>query len=345
MKENDPKKENKVCPNCFSVNTNFANFCKKCMRPLGDFVNYDPVNRILSTGWMYRKSTSSPSSPIIFYGIWVLFGVPLLLMLPVLLQPMDIGIFLIIIPYIIVSSFILYKTTRNYKINKKSSINQSAEPNSTPKSDAPSVRRFTKIKKVIKNILSIFSLILGSAMLILLGFIILADAALHRYCIEAEGFYLYVFLVTLGALFFLVGLYNLIFKKPRKPLLISIIIFLMVTFILSFGYIDKLNGVETVRQFLNCYQEKDSYCLNELFYESRDVSTFFEMDDHYISEAHFSNVFYGPAKYGTVYPSIVEKIPNEGIFGYREVERSRSWEIEIIKDGMNWKIDKIDYNH
>lgn len=114
MTDNSPCEDILICPNCFSEHDTPVDFCKECGRPLGNFVNYDPIKRIWSQGWMYRKSLSEPSSPIIFYGIWILFGTSIILNIAFLpMMPV------FAIPFIIVLAFALYKITKNY--NKKRS--------------------------------------------------------------------------------------------------------------------------------------------------------------------------------------------------------------------------------
>ena len=114
MDDNNPQKDTKLCPNCFTENKTSVDFCIKCGRPLGDFVNYDPIKRIWSQGWMYRKSLSEPSSPIVFYGIWALFGLPLIAMLFLLPKVPQVTI-----PAIIIYGMVLYKVSKNYKRKKE----------------------------------------------------------------------------------------------------------------------------------------------------------------------------------------------------------------------------------
>ena len=77
--------ESQICPSCLTKNETKIDFCSNCGRPLGDYVTYDPIKRNWTQGWMYRRLVSRPSSPIVFYGMWLFFGLPfigLVLMIP-----------------------------------------------------------------------------------------------------------------------------------------------------------------------------------------------------------------------------------------------------------------------
>jgi len=118
MNKNDDQENIKLCPGCFTGNRECSDFCVKCGRPIGNFTNYDPIKRIWSQGYAYRTSISEPSSPVVFFGVWILFGVPLVGMIAFLPQAP-----LVAVPFIAACAFVLYKTTKNYRKIKNSQKN------------------------------------------------------------------------------------------------------------------------------------------------------------------------------------------------------------------------------
>ncbi len=70
---NNSPEETKLCASCLAENDLDVDFCKKCGYPLGQFVNIDPINRILSTGWLYRRLVfGAPPRPIVLWGMWLI---------------------------------------------------------------------------------------------------------------------------------------------------------------------------------------------------------------------------------------------------------------------------------
>jgi len=63
-----------LCPNCLSENQPQAHFCVKCQSPLSSHAAIDPLGRIQATGDTYRKAIKHPNSPVVFVGMWLLFG-------------------------------------------------------------------------------------------------------------------------------------------------------------------------------------------------------------------------------------------------------------------------------
>lgn len=106
------KENTMLCPSCMAENEPNADFCSTCGRPLGAFVNMDPIKRIRSQGWIYRKSVSGPVSPTILIGIWLIFGTALMLTLTAFL--VTAGAFIVAWLLIPVYIIILYKVTKNY---------------------------------------------------------------------------------------------------------------------------------------------------------------------------------------------------------------------------------------
>lgn len=78
--------ERVLCPNCMAENLPARDFCESCGCPIGQFVNVDPLKRIYSQGWLFRRTVSSRITPIVLWGMWLIFGIPLFAILIVLLQ-------------------------------------------------------------------------------------------------------------------------------------------------------------------------------------------------------------------------------------------------------------------
>ena len=124
-KEENVNGERLLCPNCMAENLPVRDFCENCGCPIGQFVNVDPLKRIYSQGWLYRKTVSGRITPIVFWGMWLIFGSGLLSMLIVLLLSGLDGALgenswlwlpaLSIVIYIV----ILYRVTKNYLISRK----------------------------------------------------------------------------------------------------------------------------------------------------------------------------------------------------------------------------------
>jgi len=70
-----------VCPNCMTHNSPMTEFCKSCGYPIGQYVTVDPINRILSEGWLYRKAVTGRITTFGFWGMWILFGSSIFTML------------------------------------------------------------------------------------------------------------------------------------------------------------------------------------------------------------------------------------------------------------------------
>jgi ribosomal protein L40E len=128
-KETNENGEMMVCPNCMTQNSPMTEFCKSCGYPIGQYVTVDPINRILSQGWLYRKAVSGRITVFGFWGMWIVFGSAILYMLISLLllgrTDTDGGIISGLWPFgliIIVYIAILYRVTKNYlKIKRKTS--------------------------------------------------------------------------------------------------------------------------------------------------------------------------------------------------------------------------------
>jgi len=131
-----------LCPNCLAVNEPLAHFCRKCGTPMTSHAEIDPLGRIYAMGDTWWKATRRPSSPIILVGMWLIFGVPvfmLLILLPdVLFEAYGISIrevtlwrilaMLVILTLIGVYAAVLIKTTKNYLRRRNPKTNRAGSP-------------------------------------------------------------------------------------------------------------------------------------------------------------------------------------------------------------------------
>lgn len=120
MKETNDNGDMMVCPNCMTQNSVMTEFCKSCGYPIGQYVTVDPINSILAQGWLYRKAVSGRITVFGFWGMWILFGSSIFILL---VYGIQVGIYrdggiilrgwqsgLILIVYIA----ILSRVTKNY---------------------------------------------------------------------------------------------------------------------------------------------------------------------------------------------------------------------------------------
>ncbi len=97
-----------------------TDFCSSCGYPIGQYVNVDPIKRIYSQGWMYRKAVSGQITKFGFWGMWIIFGSAIFSMLIFLIlsgMEMDGKLNLSFWPYIfpiIIYIAILARVTKNY---------------------------------------------------------------------------------------------------------------------------------------------------------------------------------------------------------------------------------------
>ncbi|MHC4066502.1 MAG: hypothetical protein ACYSUI_18655 [Planctomycetota bacterium] len=63
-----------LCPSCLEQNDPYVDFCRKCGMPIGTFATLDPIKAIHSQGWAYRRAISGRTSPIVFWGMVLIFG-------------------------------------------------------------------------------------------------------------------------------------------------------------------------------------------------------------------------------------------------------------------------------
>jgi len=115
----EPENEqSKSCPNCFSEINEGVDFCAKCGRPSGIFVNYDLFKRIWAQGWAYRQAVAKPNSPIILIGMLLLFGLPFgFIVLTLFSAPGPMAI--VSIPVLLVYGVIVFRVIKNYQYKEK----------------------------------------------------------------------------------------------------------------------------------------------------------------------------------------------------------------------------------
>lgn len=66
---------------CMAHNRPIDEFCRDCGMPIGQYVWNQPLQGILARGWAYRRATTGRVSPILFWGMWAIFGSDVLLVL------------------------------------------------------------------------------------------------------------------------------------------------------------------------------------------------------------------------------------------------------------------------
>jgi hypothetical protein len=117
------EKNELLCPHCFNKNDEYVDFCSKCGCPLGNYVTLDPLKRIASLGWAYRRAVSGPISKIVLWAMWLIFGTYLFNSLWGLISSLynpEPFIFPIVSWIaMIICIVILYKVTKNYHKYKK----------------------------------------------------------------------------------------------------------------------------------------------------------------------------------------------------------------------------------
>ena len=120
MNDESENVENVLCTSCMAENVPTNDFCKECGCPIGQFVNLDPLKRIYSMGWVYRRSASGPIPTIVLVGIWLIFG-PSLAFSVFMIANMEFldGVsdgqgLLYNLLFELLSAAILYRVTRNY---------------------------------------------------------------------------------------------------------------------------------------------------------------------------------------------------------------------------------------
>jgi hypothetical protein len=112
-----------LCPSCAaSIGPNEV-FCPKCSGPASLLSTTDPIQRIQTEGFLYRRSVEGRPKPIVVIGVWLLF-LPLLIIGVIGMAGMVmIGagsgtagfiVFLVSAALTYCGAAMLYRVTRNY---------------------------------------------------------------------------------------------------------------------------------------------------------------------------------------------------------------------------------------
>ncbi len=63
-----------VCPNCMAPGSPFDGFCRECGCPLSALTGFDPMGRIWSQGFVFRKAATGRVSKMTVLLLWLLLG-------------------------------------------------------------------------------------------------------------------------------------------------------------------------------------------------------------------------------------------------------------------------------
>jgi hypothetical protein len=63
-----------LCPHCVKTITPFDHFCPHCNGPVTSYASVDPLGQIQSSNHAYFKALQGKPRPIVFYGMWLIFG-------------------------------------------------------------------------------------------------------------------------------------------------------------------------------------------------------------------------------------------------------------------------------
>lgn len=66
-------KNTSICISCMKPNEREAAYCVNCNTPMNLSTSNDPIQRLSSEGYAYRKAAEMKPNLLIFIGVWVLF--------------------------------------------------------------------------------------------------------------------------------------------------------------------------------------------------------------------------------------------------------------------------------
>jgi di/tricarboxylate transporter len=99
-----------------------ANFCANCRAPLSSYASTGPVEHLFAEGAVYRQAAERPRKFVVVLGVWLLFGMMLLVGLwrcifgssqdEPLVPRIIVSLFGLAV--VAVSGAMIWKTTRNY---------------------------------------------------------------------------------------------------------------------------------------------------------------------------------------------------------------------------------------
>jgi len=117
-----------ICPNCAKLNKKGNDFCSECGAPLNPYAATDPIKRIATYGFIYRKLVSGEINKFVFITAWIFFFpvfiYPFLSIFSYRVYHREYDIFLPIdliysLFYICVYSRFLFLMTKNYLYHRK----------------------------------------------------------------------------------------------------------------------------------------------------------------------------------------------------------------------------------
>ncbi len=112
-----------VCPACAALIGINEVFCPECGAPISLLANTDPLQRIYTEGYMYRKAVETKPKLIVVIGIWIIFAPVVVgaigIVISIIFSGMGSGFggfifFWIAIALGVFSAVILFRVTKNY---------------------------------------------------------------------------------------------------------------------------------------------------------------------------------------------------------------------------------------
>jgi membrane associated rhomboid family serine protease len=113
---------------CLTPNDPAAHFCTKCAAPLSSFASTGPFEHLFAEGSVYRAAAERPRKLVVVLGIWMIFGLMMLVGLFVIgmsLSSQDAAFALKIFGALVglavaaVSGTMIWRTTWNYLTRKQ----------------------------------------------------------------------------------------------------------------------------------------------------------------------------------------------------------------------------------
>jgi len=115
-----------ICPNCAKLNKKENDFCSECGAPLNPYAAIDPIKRIATYGFIYRKLVSGEINKFVFITTWIVFFpvfiFPFLFVLSYKIYHNDIFLpigLLYLLFFICIYSRFLFLMTKNYLYHRK----------------------------------------------------------------------------------------------------------------------------------------------------------------------------------------------------------------------------------
>lgn len=82
----DADVEAMVCPHCMHMVLADSHFCEHCSGPITSIASMDPLGSVYAQGFGFGKAVDRPTSPMIFWGMWLLLAPQILMLLPILVM-------------------------------------------------------------------------------------------------------------------------------------------------------------------------------------------------------------------------------------------------------------------